>query len=98
MLEAIDENGIGKPGDNFINGFIGRHRDVMKLRLVSNASRKRASVNVQVLTKYFNLEKSLEGISNENIFNYDETYATDNSGEKHVLFYEVLNIHVELKF
>ena len=76
----------GIPGEGFISGFITRHRKELQLRLVSNYSRKRASIDSVVLNQYFDhLEKSLEGVPQQNIFNYDETNLSDNPGMKKCL-------------
>ena len=76
----------GFPGEGFISGFITRHRKELQLRLVSNYSHKRASVSSVVLNQYFDhLEKSLEGVPLQNIFNYDETNLPDNPGMKKCL-------------
>lgn len=73
----------GIPGPDFVRGFLNRHKDKLRIRTVTNYSRKRASVDSNILNAYFdNLEKSLAGIPSENIFNYDETNLTDNPGKK----------------
>lgn len=71
------------PGKDFITGFLERHRATIRLRIVPNYSKKRASVSVEDLNRYFNnLENSLRDIPKANIWNYDETNLSDNPGRK----------------
>ena len=70
------------PGPDYINNFLNWHKHRLRLRTVSNYSRKRSSVTAKTLGEYFdNLEESLRGIPLENIFNYDETNLSDNPGK-----------------
>lgn len=70
------------PGKGFAIGFLNRHKEKLQMRLVSNYSRKRASLSAAVINEYFNnLELTLRDIPLENIFNYDETNLTDNPGK-----------------
>ena len=55
--------------------------------MCQNISRKRASVSVEDVEKFFNnLSESLEGVPPENIVNYDETNLTDDPKSKTMLF------------
>lgn len=73
------------PGKDWASSFIKRHR--LSNRVCQNISRKRASVSVEDVEKFFNnLSESLEGVPPENIVNYDETNLTDDPKSKTMLF------------
>lgn len=74
------------PGTDYLRGFLKRHRDTLTFRLCQNIKRKRAAVNAEIVTEYYDeLAKSLKGVPVENIFNYDETNFSDNPSEQNVL-------------
>ena len=72
------------PGKDWASSFIKRHR--LSSRVCENMSRKRASVSVEDVEKFFsNLSESLEGVPPQNIVNYDGTNLTDDSKSKMML-------------
>lgn len=71
------------PGTDWAKGFLARHKHRLSERMGNNIKRARAAVNVEMLTIFFNeLSKTLEGISPESIFNYDESNLSDDPGKK----------------
>jgi hypothetical protein len=69
------------PGTDWVEGFMSRHN--LCLRMTSNIKRKRAAVSPKVINEYFDhLEKELDGVAPENIWNYDETNLSDDPGRK----------------
>lgn len=74
------------PGVDWVKSFLLRHKNILSERLCQNIKRARASVDATVVDQYFNeLEKSLEGVSNDVIVNYDETNMTDDPSRKKVI-------------
>lgn len=72
------------PGDDWATGFMKRWE--LSHRLATNIRRKRAKIEKEELERYFaNLEKTLEGVPKENIWNYDETNLRDDPGSKKVV-------------
>ena len=66
------------PGVDWAQGFLHRHSTLLSVRLCQNISRKRATVTEADVAAYFErLRKTLEGVSPNNIINYDETNLTD---------------------
>lgn len=75
------------PGTKWAYLFIKRNKSRLTYRATQNISKKRAEKNSEEITDYFkNLQGSLEGITKENILNYDETNLSDNPGTKKCLF------------
>lgn len=75
------------PGRDFEYSFLNHHRDILRLRLVPNYSRKRASVSAEVLNQYFDhLENTLIDVPDENMINFDETNLSDDPGKKKCVF------------
>ncbi|XP_063226845.1 uncharacterized protein LOC134533299 [Bacillus rossius redtenbacheri] len=73
------------PGYDWGRHFLERHPE-LTCRISSNIKRDRAGVDKETLLKYFlNLEKSVEGIPPENMWNYDESNLTDDPGSRKVL-------------
>lgn len=74
------------PGREFMRKFIERHKDILSQRWCENIKRARASVNREVINKYFDeLEVSLQGVEPNAMVNYDETNITDDPGKTKVL-------------
>lgn len=72
------------PGKEWVYGFLRRHSCISQ-RVAENVKLIRAAVNEKTLEDYIaHLEKSLEGIPPENIYNYDETNLRDDPGKKKV--------------
>lgn len=74
------------PGVDWLKLFLQRHNDEIGERMANNVKMARAAVSREVLSKYFdNLKLSLENVPPENIYNYDETNLSDDSGRKKVV-------------
>lgn len=72
------------PGPDWVRAFMKRNN--LTERVADNVKRSRAEVDRKAVGDYFdNLEKELEGIDPQNIFNYDETNVTDDPGAKKVI-------------
>lgn len=73
------------PGYDWVKLFLHRHKE-LSTRMASNIKRVRAAVDEKVIGSYFeHLEKSMEGITSENCWNYDETNVTDDPGNVKVI-------------
>ena len=71
------------PGNDWLGGFVKRHKLTKQITDVKAA---RAEVNHEVINNYVdNLEEWIKDIPPVNIFNFDETYITDNPGAKLVI-------------
>ncbi|XP_066930866.1 uncharacterized protein [Clytia hemisphaerica] len=58
----------------------------LKLRSVDNVKPNRSGLSLEDVNKFFiNLEKELDGVPPENIWNFDETNFTDDPGKKKVI-------------
>lgn len=78
------KNNVPVPGYDWVKCFLKRNRD-LTVRLCSNIKRDRAAVH-EIINSYFdNLEGLLEGVSPENIWNYDETNLCDDPGQSKVI-------------
>lgn len=42
-----------KPGDNWYNSFLTRHKNILKSRLLENIKRSRATVSRKIVNDYF---------------------------------------------
>ena len=74
------------PGRDWAMSFLKRHKDVLAERVAKNITYARAATDNQVIDAYFeHLEKELEGIPPEKIWNYDETNVQDDPGSKKVI-------------
>ena len=81
-----------EPGVDWARGFLERHKDKLTERYSNNIKRSRAQISGEIIDKYFDeLEKALEGITPEAIFNYDESNLADDPGKKKFIFKEVSN-------
>ena len=64
-----------------------KDKDKLTERYSNNIKRSRAQISGEILDKYFDeLEKALEGIPPEAIFNYDESNLADDPGKKNFIF------------
>ena len=87
----LDERGItdsrfqnNLPGPDWLKNFVRRHN--LTQRLADNVKGSRAEITQELVNGYFdNLETSVEGVTPENIYNYDETNVTDNPKAKTVI-------------
>lgn len=71
------------PRREIVFSFLKRHHNAISSRLVSCYSRKRASVDHEMINNYYDhREKSLEGVPEKNIFKYYETNLTDDPGKQ----------------
>lgn len=67
----------------------------MSPRTATSINRKRAAVNPDEMTKYFDeLKQTLEGVPASNILNVDETNLADNPGKEKKLFPKGENFYV----
>ena len=75
------------PGKDWVHGFLERHKGRLSERMSNNIKRARAQVDNKAIDDYFDeLEKSLEGLPPEAIFNYDESNLSDDPGKKKLIF------------
>ena len=75
------------PGTDWVKSFLHRHRNRLAERFGNNIKRARAQVSNATLDEYFvELEKSLEGLESDAIFNYDESNLSDDPGKKKFIF------------
>ena len=67
------------PGQDWVQSFKAQISD----RVFTNIKRSRASPSKSDYDIYFqNLKDSLDSVASEAIFDYDETYLTDDPGKK----------------
>ena len=79
------ENG-NFPGADWARAFMKRHKAEISQRTSKNITYARASTNAEVIDMFFgHLEKELEGVPPQNIWNYDETNLMDDPGSKKVI-------------
>lgn len=75
------------PGPDWAASFLGRHKEEIKLRLGNNIKRARAAVDHSTLSDFHDeLAKTLDGVSPEAIFNYDESNLSDDPGKQKLIF------------
>jgi hypothetical protein len=75
-----------RPGWEWCHLYLERH-PALKEKVAHNISRKRAQVDENKIKLFFqNLEKEVEGVSPDNIYNVDETGFHDDPGRKKLLF------------
>ena len=80
------------PGVDWLRSFIKRHR--LTKRFADNVKASRAEVNHEIMNNYFDsLQKWLDGIAPDNIFNYDKTNITDDPGSKTVIVRRGKKLH-----
>jgi hypothetical protein len=74
------------PGQDWVKGFLKRHKEVLAERMCQNIKRARAGVSRDTLHEYFNnLSETLKDVPPGNILNYDETNLSDDPGRKRVI-------------
>lgn len=74
------------PGEDWAASFLKRHKNELSRRMSQNISRSRAILDSTVINSFFdNLERELEGIPPENMWNYDESNLQDDPGCKKVI-------------
>ncbi|KAJ8937750.1 hypothetical protein NQ314_011734 [Rhamnusium bicolor] len=73
------------PGQDWIKAFIARHPEI-SVRFAENVKHTRAAVDESMLRSSFeNLAIELKDVPPTNLWNFDETNATDDPGKKKVL-------------
>ncbi|CAG5002324.1 unnamed protein product [Parnassius apollo] len=73
------------PGKDWLASFFSRHQSLSR-RLANNIKRVRAQVSEDVISNFIeNIDKELESVPPENIFNYDESNLCDDLGKKIIL-------------
>ena len=73
------------PGKDWVASFLRRHSELSQ-RMSRNISENRAAVGIETIKHFFlNLEKTIEGVANDCIWNYDETNLVDDPGNIKVL-------------
>ena len=61
------------PGKDWVNGFLDKKKDKLSERWSNKIKRARAQLSSETIDSYFNeLERALEGIEPNRIFNYVE--------------------------
>lgn len=74
------------PGRRWVERFLEDHKNVPTQRNCENIKRSRSEVSEQMIKDYFfELERSLQGVSPSHIINYDETNFTDDPGKIRVI-------------
>lgn len=94
IKDILDANGVrikrftnNMPGVEWCVSFISRHFHRLTKRQCQNIIRSRAAKDENEIDTYFeNSEKSLEGIPQESILNYDETNLSDDPGSRKCVF------------
>ena len=72
------------PGYDWVQSFVKRHK--LTKRITDNVKAAKAEVNREIMNMYFDrIEKWLHRLPPERIYNYDETYFSDNPGAKTVV-------------
>lgn len=75
------------PGKDWCANFLDRHKNRLSKRSCKNIKHARAEKSENEINEYFeNLERSLEGVPESNILNYDETNLTDDPGSSKCIF------------
>ena len=75
-----------EPGDAWVKGFLERHHNEQSEKFVSDMRRAHAQVSGEILDSYFEkLEKSLDGLSPNAIFNYVESNLSDGPGKNEIV-------------
>ena len=70
------------PGDDWIEGFLERNKAKTTARVAANINRTRAEVSPEIIREYFvNLFEVTKDVPPSNIFNYDETNVSDDTGK-----------------
>ncbi|CAG5044062.1 unnamed protein product [Parnassius apollo] len=73
------------PGKDWLASFLSRHQYLSR-RLANNIKRVRAQVSEDVISNFIeNIDKELESVPPENIFNYDKSNLCDDPGKKTIL-------------
>lgn len=76
-----------KPGIEWVDSILKRHRGEITCRVAANIKRSRAAVSPETIQSYFaNLERTIENVPPTNLFNYDETNVGDDPGKSKKLF------------
>lgn len=61
------------PGEEFVYGFLRRHKDRISNRMCQNIKRSRANIARDIVNKYFhNLSEALKDVPPSNLINCDE--------------------------
>lgn len=75
------------PGKDWVRSFFLRHKNLLCFRKAQNINPNRAALCREVFEAYFNnLEKSMEGVPPENVYNFDETNLSDEPGSTKCFF------------
>lgn len=71
------------PGIDWAYSLLKRHRTEYSQRVATNIKKARAAVSRESLNEYFdNLQEVIKDVPPANIFNYDESNASDDPGKK----------------
>lgn len=74
------------PGSDWAESFMKRHKAIHTQRTAKNISYARAATDEEVVNSFFyNLDKELNGIPKETIWNYDETNLVDDPGSGKII-------------
>lgn len=83
---ALFRDGV-TPGPDWVEGFLERHKDAIRVRLATQINRKRAEISVADMRAYFDhLYETTKDVPPSNLFNFDETNVCDNTGKSKCLF------------
>ncbi|KAE9542276.1 hypothetical protein AGLY_003403 [Aphis glycines] len=84
MVEKFSNN---LPGRDWAQSMLNRHNNLACQRVATNIARNRAEVSPEIISEYFdNLQKVIENVSAQNIYNYDESNLQDNPGKLKMIF------------
>lgn len=75
------------PGKDWMTAFLKRHNTMLSQRFANNIKRARAQMSRNSLEEYHkNITESINGLSPQQIFNYDETNIADHPNAKKFIF------------
>ena len=75
------------PGIDWIKSFLKRNREHLVYKKCQNLKPEKAKITPEVVTDFFDLyEETVDGISPNNIWNFDETGLADDPGVKKCFF------------
>lgn len=84
IISWLKEN---KPGIDWVDQLLLRHKSAVVKRVAANIKRARATVSETSLKEYFkNIEKTIKGVPPANCFNYDETNFSNDPGRSFKIY------------
>lgn len=75
------------PGRDWAQSMLNRYNNLVCQSVATNIARNRAEVSPEIISEYFdNLQKVIENVPAQNIYNYDESNLQDNPGKLKIIF------------